>query len=76
MVSALVAERGRDRNEGAEGRSHKRKQLDPVVGLRMMLERLRRTEAKAFQEFQDSWKTERWTESFTAQLDTIERSLR
>lgn len=76
MISIVIADRREDRRKTSSRRSRQGSAGDPVVGLRMMLRRLRGTEAKAFHRFEKSWKTGNRIESLTARLSKIERSLR
>lgn len=76
MISSLIAKRGEERRRESARRSRKGESGDPVVGLRMMLKQLRRTEGKAFEAFQEAWKTGDRAESLTTRVTEIEQSLR
>lgn len=76
MIATLVADGQHDPRQAGRVRRGRAAGGDPVTGLRMMLKQLRRTEAKAFRELQESWKTGEPSKRFTARLAAIERSLR
>ena len=76
MIATLVADRQHKALKTGRGRGRRAAEGEPVTGLRMMLKQLRRTEAKAFREFQESWKTGDPSQRFIARLAAIEQSLR
>ena len=76
MISKLIADHGNDRSAGRPGRAHRGRAVDPVNGLRLMLRQLRRAEARAFHEFQATWKADRWGLEFAASVASIQHSLR
>lgn len=76
MISKLIAQRGEGRPKRTGARSSQSRAADPVPGLRTMLRRLRRAEAKSFQKFQRRWRTDDWRDACAAQLAAIDRSLR
>lgn len=75
MIADLIAERQHDQPQAGE--THRRPaKADPVVGLQRMLKDLRRTEGKAFRQFERSWKKTERIDEVTVKLARIERSLR
>lgn len=75
MISTLAAEPAIRPLADRTARGAAAKSADPVIGLRMMLRRLRRAEANAFAAFQAS-RTGDWVTAHSERLAAIDKSLR